>query len=131
MDGQPLPEIAAPRLGALRGAVSARPDSEEGRAAVARASELGPASLIRFCAGWDYFDLATGQTDYLSFTRALPWDHAPGALIAREVGLRAARRTGEDYAPGEGASGVLTTHPSVWETVNAELPVKTRGAARG
>ena len=28
-----------------------------------------------------------GVTDYMSFTRTLPWDHAPGSLIAREAGL--------------------------------------------
>ena len=107
-----------PQPGALRGALSA---TYTGKGAddelLARAGALGPAMPIRFCAGWDYLDIVTGLTDYTSFTRTLPWDHAPGALIAQEAGLRSARFDGSEYLPGDDRAGILTAHPTVWERV--------------
>jgi fructose-1,6-bisphosphatase/inositol monophosphatase family enzyme len=38
------------------------------------------------CAAIEYRDLALGAKDFTSFFRLLPWDHAPGALLIREVG---------------------------------------------
>ncbi len=109
---------APPQPEQLRGALSA---IYTGTGAdddlLARAGRLGPAMPIRFCAGWDYLDIITGLTDYTSFTRTLPWDHAPGALIAQEAGLRAARFDGSEYLPGDGRTGILTAHPTVWERV--------------
>lgn len=109
---------APPQPEALRGAISAiytGTGADEGL--LARAGSLGPAMPIRFCAGWDYLDIVTGLTDYTSFTRTLPWDHAPGALIAQEAGLRSARFDGTEYFPGDGRTGILTAHPTVWERV--------------
>jgi len=110
---------------ALRGAIGARFDQGGRDAVLERASALGPASPIRFCAGWDYLDVITGLTDYVSFSRTLPWDHAPGSLIAREAGLDSRRHDGSEYLPGDGGSGILTAHPSVWQRVAdalAQLP---------
>ncbi len=88
--------------------------------------KLGPAKPIRMCAGWDYLDIITGLTDYTSFTRTLPWDHAPGALIASEAGLRAARFDGSEYLPGDNGVGILTAHPSVWDRVAGGLDQAAR-----
>jgi fructose-1,6-bisphosphatase/inositol monophosphatase family enzyme len=66
-------------------------------------------------------DAVIGETDYVSFSRTLPWDHAPGALIANEAGLRAARLDGSEYLPGDGRAGILTAHPSVWQRVSDAL----------
>jgi fructose-1,6-bisphosphatase/inositol monophosphatase family enzyme len=63
------------------GAVGARLFIEDADAVYARARELGPVQEIRFCAGWDYFDLLVGAKDYVLFSRSLPWDHAPGGLL--------------------------------------------------
>jgi fructose-1,6-bisphosphatase/inositol monophosphatase family enzyme len=46
---------------------------------------LGPLSFQR-AAGAEYLGLAAGRIHYAIFTRLLPWDHAPGALIFREAG---------------------------------------------
>jgi fructose-1,6-bisphosphatase/inositol monophosphatase family enzyme len=102
---------------ALRGAIGARFVQGGRDAVLERASALGPASPIRFCAGWDYLDVITGITDYVSFSRTLPWDHAPGSLIAREAGLDSRRHDGSEYLPGDGGRGILTAHPSVWQRV--------------
>jgi len=117
LDGERLmaPVPASPH--ALRGAIGAPMDATDRGTALERADTLGPATPIRFCAGWDYLDVVTGVTDYVSFTRSLPWDHAPGSLIAREAGLDSRRHDGSEYLPGDGRSGILTAHPSVWQRV--------------
>ena len=122
LDGTRIVTPAPPRPDALRGAVSAVYTGKGADdALLERAGALGPASPIRFCAGWDYLDIITGLTDYTSFTRTLPWDHAPGALIASEAGLRSARFDGSEYLPGDERSGILTAHPSVWQRVSDGL----------
>jgi fructose-1,6-bisphosphatase/inositol monophosphatase family enzyme len=119
LDGTRIVTPAPPRPDALRGAISAVYTGKGADDALLdRASALGPASPIRFCAGWDYLDIVTGLTDYTSFTRTLPWDHAPGALIAQEAGLRSARFDGSEYLPGDAGDGILTAHPSVWQRVS-------------
>jgi fructose-1,6-bisphosphatase/inositol monophosphatase family enzyme len=60
--------------------------------------ELGPQSFIR-SAGSEYLGLAAGRIHYAIFTRLLPWDHAPGALLFREAGGHAAYWDGEPYRP--------------------------------
>lgn len=118
LDGERLVAPAPADAGALRGALGAKFFSGDGQALMDRASTLGPAKPIRFCAAWDYLDVVTGATDYVSFTRTLPWDHAPGALICQEAGLTSARPSGAEYLPGEDVhGGILTAHPSVWERV--------------
>jgi fructose-1,6-bisphosphatase/inositol monophosphatase family enzyme len=121
-NGKPHIAPAPPHPDALRGAVSAVYTGKGASdALLERAAALGPAKPIRFCAGWDYLDIITGLTDYTSFTRTLPWDHAPGALIAQEAGLTSARFDGSEYLPGDGGTGILTAHPSVWQRVSDGL----------
>ena len=117
LDGERIVTPPPAEPDALRGAIGARFVQGGREAVLERASALGPASPIRFCAGWDYLDVITGITDYVSFSRTLPWDHAPGSLIAREAGLDSRRHDGSEYLPGDGGSGILTAHPSVWQRV--------------
>lgn len=117
LDGERLVATAPADPDALRGAIGARFVQGDRDSVLERAGVLGPASPIRFCAGWDYLDVITGVTDYVSFSRTLPWDHAPGSLISREAGLDSRRHNGAEYLPGDGRSGILTAHPSVWQRV--------------
>lgn len=103
------------------GAVGARLFMADPEAVHARARDLGPVQDIRFCAGWDYYDLLVGAKDYVLFSRSLPWDHAPGGLLALEAGLRVGRFDGVEYLPGDGRKGLLTAHPDVWERVRDGL----------
>ncbi len=117
LDGELL-VAPTPRAGApLRGAIGARLHLGPGSKVIERAAQLGPATPIRYCAGWDYLDVVTGETDYVSFSRSLPWDHAPGSLICLEAGLDSQRHDGTEYLPGDGRDGILTAHPSVWQRV--------------
>jgi fructose-1,6-bisphosphatase/inositol monophosphatase family enzyme len=62
--------------------------------------ELGPQSFLR-SAGSEYLGLAAGRIHYAIFTRLLPWDHAPGALLFREAGGHMAYWDGAPYRPDE------------------------------
>lgn len=103
------------------GAIGARLFLDNPEAVHERAAILGPVREIRFCAGWDYWDMLTGAKDYVLFSRSLPWDHAPGGLLAEEAGLRVGRFDGAEYLPGDGRKGLLTAHPSIWEHVRDGL----------
>ena len=113
----PLPSSATAPLGA----VGAKLFMADADAVHAKARELGPVQDIRFCAGWDYYDLLVGAKDYTLFSRSLPWDHAPGGLLAQEAGLRVGRFDGGEYLPGDAQQGLLTAHPSIWELVRDSL----------
>lgn len=117
LDGEPVMAPVPAKPDSLRGAIGARLHLGDGSKVIERAAALGPATPIRYCAGWDYLDVVTGQTDYVSFSRSLPWDHAPGALICIEAGLDSRRHDGSEYLPGDGRDGILTAHPSVWQRV--------------
>lgn len=114
------PEPASPR-----GSIGARMSIADPEQLFERARSLGPAKDIRFCAGWDYYDLIVGEKDYVIFSRALPWDHAPGGLLSQEAGLQVARFNGDEYLPGDGRPGLLIAHPTVWNTVRDTLHLQT------
>lgn len=49
------------------------------------------------CAGFEYLRLVGGEMHFSLFTRLMPWDHAPGALIQREAGGVARTLDGAPY----------------------------------
>ncbi|MCZ3386648.1 MAG: inositol monophosphatase family protein [Actinomycetia bacterium] len=74
-------------------------------------------------AGVTYPLAATGEFAYALYWRTLPWDHAPGALLAQEAGLTIQRLDGTPYRPFAGGPGLLTAAtPEVWATVRDALP---------
>lgn len=106
----------------LRGVLKKRFLPEDVRARVdSDAGMLAAGTEGRNCAGLDYPDLATGIVDFLLYWRTLPWDHAPGALFAREAGLRADRPDGSRYVPGDERFGLLVSHPTVWDEIRDAL----------
>ena len=59
---------------------------------------------------------AMGALSHALYWRTLPWDHAPGTLLAEEVGLTVARLDGSEYRPWDGRSGLLTAAgQAVWD----------------
>lgn len=76
------------------------------------------------CAGLDYLRLARGEMDFILFGRAWPWDHAPGALLVREVGGMVGDPDGGGYRPSiaTAASGVLSArNEETWRNILARL----------
>lgn len=75
-----------PPLAVMRGAAAGR-IGERGRARdiLERSGRVGELTRVN-SAGHEYLDLVRGRHEFVSFSRSLPWDHAPGALIYREAG---------------------------------------------
>jgi fructose-1,6-bisphosphatase/inositol monophosphatase family enzyme len=77
----------------------------------------GPAS-----AGFCYPQLVEGVADFTLFWRTLPWDHAPGALIAQEAGCHVARLDASTYRPDRPGQGLLAAaDPITWLRVHDTL----------
>jgi fructose-1,6-bisphosphatase/inositol monophosphatase family enzyme len=70
------------------------------------AGKLSLAPIPR-CAGDQYPQLVLGLADIALFERALPWDHAAGALFLEEAGGIIRRTDGGDYHVGDGRLGLL------------------------
>jgi len=74
-------------------------------------------------AGITYPKTTTGEFAYALYWRTLPWDHAPGTLLAEESGLTVRRLDGTPYRPFDGGKGLLTAAtPEVWAAVRRALP---------
>jgi fructose-1,6-bisphosphatase/inositol monophosphatase family enzyme len=73
----------------------------------ARAAGKMTIAPIPRCAGDQYPQLVLGQADIAVFERALPWDHAAGALFLEEAGGTLRRTDGSAYHVGDGRSGLL------------------------
>jgi fructose-1,6-bisphosphatase/inositol monophosphatase family enzyme len=73
----------------------------------ARRARVGAVKSLR-CAGWEYLRLAGGEIHFSLFTKLMPWDHVPGALIFREAGGLALTLDGAPYgARSHRAPGLL------------------------
>ena len=74
------------------------------------------------CAGEQYPRVALGRNDVALFWRALPWDHAPGALWLEEAGGRLARSDGTPYRVDQTGTGLLAAAtPRLWDEAAAIL----------
>lgn len=76
-------------------------------------------------AGIDYVRMAKGEIDFTFFSGIMPWDHAPGAMIIRELGGHIAYIKGdESYRPSQAlsAAGILSaTSVKTWRSVHDTL----------
>ena len=74
-------------------------------------------------AGIAYPMLVSGELDYALYWRTLPWDHAPGALLAECARMTVRRLDGTPYRPLDGRRGLLTAaNSTVWGAVSHALP---------
>lgn len=116
-NGRPLRRAAPPSvLADLRGGVATGylPDDVrarlEGRLTATDEVErfgAGFTASRRLWSGYEYSRLVLDERDALVYWRTWPWDHAPGAVLVREVGGVSRRFDGTEYRPGELGEGVL------------------------
>ena len=77
----------------------------------------------RLWSGYYYTRMALGQADFLFYSRTHPWDHAPGAVMAREIGGASRTLDGRDYRPvGVGTALLVAASVPAWELVAGVLP---------
>jgi len=108
--GRPVCGVLAPGDGPWRGRAA--------RLAQRGHTETFDIGASAWCCGVDYPDLAMGRTDFLIYTRSMPWDHAPGSLFVTERGGVVRGSDGGDYCPVEARGGILAAaHPRIWDTV--------------
>lgn len=105
------------------GALATRFLPDDLRAGItARAEGHITLAAIPNCAGEQYPRVVLGENDLALFWRALPWDHAPGALILTEAGGHIARPDGSPYRLGEDRHGLLAAaSPKLWDEAAAIL----------
>lgn len=85
-------------------------------------ADLGTLELTWACCGVDYPHLIAGDAASLIYSRSMPWDHLPGALILAEAGGVIGRANGTPIAP-QGLSGGLIAAPdqATYDAVVAAL----------
>lgn len=94
-------------------------DLAEGLKALAK--DVAEVTPPRMCAGWDYWDLVAGDSDFSLYFRALPWDHAPGAAIARAAGYAVRHLDGAEYRPADPGRPFLVAREQEWEALAAVI----------
>jgi fructose-1,6-bisphosphatase/inositol monophosphatase family enzyme len=119
---RPAPPPAPPRD--WRGVLRTRYMPAELReAAIAGFRTAGLEHTEVSAAGIVYPMAATGVLSHALYWRTLPWDHAPGSLLASEAGMVVARLDGRPYRPWDGRFGLLSAADQrVWDVVRAALP---------
>ena len=77
---------------------------------------LQPTIKSTGAACFDYPSVLSGETDFMFFTNAHPWDHLAGALMLAETGGLARMTDGEDYTVQTRKPGLLVARtPEIWE----------------
>lgn len=126
-DGVPLQAPARPsRPADLRGAVLSRfLDEPTAEQIAAHRHQFGEITAGRRCAGSEYPAVIEGEQDFVLFWRALPWDHAPGALLLHETGGVLNHLDGSPYRPTSTRQGILAApDPSTWQIVRTKLSTR-------
>ncbi len=111
-------------VGELSGGVAEFYATPEQRAALAGV-EFGPRVRRggRLWSGYYYTRMALGRADFLFYSRTHPWDHAPGAVLSRELGGAARTLDGRDYRPvGVGTALLVAASTESWDLVARVLP---------
>lgn len=108
-----------PPLGELRGSATVKYFPRPLRAeALARGKALGALLPGHHCAGREYPDVVDGAQDFAVFWRTKPWDHAPGALLAREAGAVIRHLDGGEYHPADRRPGLMVARTAdIWADV--------------
>ncbi len=85
---------------------------------------LGTLELTWACCGVDYPHLIGGDAAALVYSRSMPWDHLPGALILTEAGGVIGRHDGGPLVPRRLEGGIVAApDQDTYDAVVAALPV--------
>ncbi|WP_145724525.1 inositol monophosphatase [Nocardioides sp. J9] len=85
---------------------------------------LGTLELTWACCGVDYPHLIAGDAAALLYSRSMPWDHLPGALILTEAGGTIGGHDGAPLVPRLLEGGIVAAPDrETYDAVVAALPV--------
>ncbi len=86
--------------------------------------DLGTLELTWACCGVDYPHLVAGDAAALVYSRSMPWDHLPGALILTEAGGAVGRHDGGPLLAQRLEGGIVAApDKATYDAVVAALPV--------
>lgn len=83
--------------------------------------ELAPLELTWISCGIDYPRLIEGQATFAIYRRVSPWDHVPGAVLAREAGGALGGFDGAPYTPERSSDLIVAADARVLSAVQAAL----------
>ncbi|MGN6549603.1 MAG: inositol monophosphatase family protein [Pararhizobium sp.] len=95
-------------VGEMTGSVSWQALEEPLRSRIAANQTRCLAPVGYRCAAHEYRLIASGYAHFGLYSKLMPWDHLPGALIHQEAGGYVARFDGSVYRPGHVDGGLLT-----------------------
>ncbi|MEM1051174.1 MAG: inositol monophosphatase [Pseudomonadota bacterium] len=74
------------------------------------------------CAGFEYPMIATGERQFALYWRTLVWDHAPGVLMLKEAGGKAAKLNGSPYrASMVSEPFLLAANEAIWANIKSVM----------
>ena len=77
------------------------------------------------CAGHEYLNLASGQTDFAIYSKIRPWDHLAGTLAVKEAGGYVMKWDNTPYVPGDEFGGiVVASHVDLLKTLQQSVVSK-------
>lgn len=86
--------------------------------------DLGTLDLTWACCGVDYPHLVAGDAAAIVYSRSMPWDHLPGALILTEAGGAIGRHDGGPLVAQRLEGGIVAApDQATYDAVVAALPV--------
>lgn len=92
----------------LEGSIRFNVFPEDRRAALRAKARAGLGRVeSRYCVAREYGDLAEGLQHFALFSKLMPWDHAPGALLVEEAGGCVTKWDGTPYRPNDDRGGIL------------------------
>ncbi len=85
--------------------------------------DLGALELTWACCGVDYPHLIAGDAQALVYSRSMPWDHLPGALILTEAGGVIGRHDGSALTPLRLDGGIIAApDQETYDAVVSAMP---------
>ena len=73
--------------------------------------------MAKWCCAVDYPLVCLGENDVTVYQHSYPWDHLPGALMVREVGVVVRTVDGVEYGPQETSGKLVAADEEAYETV--------------
>lgn len=115
-----LPQLSSSRE--AHGIISLKYMPQEHRALVRERAKVMGGGYTSGCAGHDYIRLIEGGVDYAIYRRIMPWDHAAGVLLHKEVGGHAAFRSSGRYTTRiHQETLIMARDEALWHNLSDQL----------